>query len=140
MCKFAPAWIALICLSGAAEARTSSITGGPFDGLQAEVSDETGQPLYFLPGLARRNPPSAARLSKIAPTLEQAARDFPDCRLEEPFELYGGTGVRVGVACGDRLAKLIMFRFSGDEIVSSQVTDAVVPRVVVAPSAPPSGS
>ena len=122
---------ALACIGTAAIARPGPISGGPFDGLRAEMSEETGQPLYFLPGLARENPPSAARLAKIAPALAQAARDFPDCRLENPFELYGGTGVRVGVACGDRLTKFIMFRFSGDEIVSTQIADAVVPRIVI---------
>jgi hypothetical protein len=130
---------AAICIGFAAEARPSSLTGGPFDGLRAEVSDETGQPIYFLPGLARQNPPSAARLSKITPALEQATRDYPGCRAEEPFELYGGTRVRVGLACGDRLTKFIMFGFSGDELVSTQVTDAVVPRVAVSRAAPPVG-
>jgi hypothetical protein len=115
---------------------------------------------YFLPGVDSPRPSESAHIARIMSVLADARRAFqadrsetgaypgysgqraPDeswthfggrlqvqCRVEAPYSLLDGR-VRIGVVCGDRIAQFLMATFSGDEIASFEIDEAVVPNLL----------
>jgi hypothetical protein len=102
--------VGLLLSGSAAQARAVIFKGGILEALTAEVPDN-GQPAstgHFVPGLARENPPSAARQAKIDAMLgqekvayertkDEGSPDRPG--IQNPGEDYGRFSGRLMVQC-----------------------------------------